>query len=199
MSARIRVRPPNPDQPANAIGAASGAWPAARLAKEYQRVRAATEALIGPLNAEDCQVQSFADASPAKWHLGHVTWFFETFVLERFEPRFGAFDASFRVLFNSYYQGVGEQHPRPLRGLLTHPALCEVLRYRARVDERIQALLVRKTTSEMRDLVVRNAPVDEIRKLAIDQGMVPLREQALRLVADDVTTIAEVMRTIYIL
>ena len=107
----------------------------------YRRVRAATEALLAPLTAEDCQVQSFADASPAKWHLAHVTWFFETFVLERFETDFQPFDTSFRVLFNSYYQGVGEQHPRPQRGLLTYPPLTDVLRYRERVDSRMLALL----------------------------------------------------------
>ena len=62
--------------------------------------------------AEDCQVQSMPDASPTKWHLAHITWFFETFVLERFEPGFRPFDPAFRVLFNSYYEGVGEQYPR---------------------------------------------------------------------------------------
>ena len=97
--------------------------------------------LAAPLSAEDCQVQSMADASPTKWHLAHVTWFFETFLLERFEPGFAPFDPAFRVLFNSYYQGVGAQHPRAQRGLVTRPTLAEVLRYRAHVDERMQALL----------------------------------------------------------
>ena len=91
------------------------------LAARYARVRAASLALAAPLSAEDCQVQSMADASPTKWHLAHVTWFFETFLLERFEPGFVPFDPAFRVLFNSYYQGVGEQHPRPQRGLVTRP------------------------------------------------------------------------------
>ena len=72
------------------------------LSTRYASVRRATEALIAPLTAEDCQVQSFPDASPAKWHLAHVTWFFETFILERFEPAFKVFDTRFRVLFNSY-------------------------------------------------------------------------------------------------
>ena len=70
-------------------------------------MRAHSVALIAPLSAEDCQLQSMPDASPSKWHLAHTTWFFETFVLERFEPDFRPFDAAFRVLFNSYYQGVG--------------------------------------------------------------------------------------------
>ncbi len=127
----------------------------APLAALFGQVRAASETLIAPLTAEDCQVQSFPDASPAKWHLAHVTWFFETFVLERFEAGFKPFDPRFRVLFNSYYQGVGEQHPRPQRGLLTHPALAEVLRYRAQVDARTQALLAtRHDDPDTRALVV---------------------------------------------
>lgn len=120
--------------------------PAARpdatpLAERLRRVRQMSLALAAPLSDEDCQVQSMPDASPTKWHLAHVTWFFETFVLERFEPAFRPFDPAFRVLFNSYYHGIGEQHPRPLRGLITHPTLAEVKRYRAHVDERLQALL----------------------------------------------------------
>ena len=83
-------------------------------------------ALAAPLSAEDCQVQSMPDASPTKWHLAHITWFFETFMLERYEPGFRAVRPGFRVLFNSYYQGVGEQHPRPQRGLITRPTLDEV-------------------------------------------------------------------------
>ena len=82
-----------------------------------RRCAQASLALAAPLSAEDCQVQSMPDASPTKWHLAHITWFFETFVLERFEAGFVPFDPAFRVLFNSYYQGVGEQHPRPQRGL----------------------------------------------------------------------------------
>ena len=111
------------------------------MTRRFTAVRAATERLIAPLSAEDCQVQSMPDASPAKWHLAHVTWFFETFVLERFEAGFRPFDASYRVLFNSYYHGVGERHPRPLRGLITQPTLAQVLAWRAQVDERVRALL----------------------------------------------------------
>jgi DinB superfamily len=73
------------------------------LADEYARIRATSLALAAPLTAEDCQVQSMPDASPTKWHLAHVTWFFESFVLERFESEFHAFDPAFRELFNSYY------------------------------------------------------------------------------------------------
>ncbi len=82
-----------------------------------------------------------ADASPIKWHLAHVSWFFETFVLERFETGFQPHHPAFRVLFNSYYHGVGAQHPRAQRGLVTRPGLAEVMAYRQAVDERVLCLL----------------------------------------------------------
>jgi ergothioneine biosynthesis protein EgtB len=115
----------------------------AALAAAYAAVRARSEALAAPLSAEDCQLQSMPDASPTKWHLAHTTWFFETFVLERFEPGFRPFDAAWRVLFNSYYQGVGPQHPRAQRGQLSRPALHEVKAWRRQVDERMQAQIAR--------------------------------------------------------
>ena len=114
------------------------------LAGRYAKVRSASMQLAAPLSDEDCQAQSMPDASPTKWHLAHVSWFFETFVLERHERDFQAFDARFRVLFNSYYQGVGAQHPRAQRGLITRPGLATVKRYRAQVDERMQALMARE-------------------------------------------------------
>ena len=133
---------------------ASPAQDAGRMVAEFARVRAATLALAAPLTPEDCQVQSMPDASPTKWHLAHVTWFFETFVLERFEPGFRAFEPAFRVLFNSYYHGVGEQFARPLRGLITVPTLEQVKHYRAQVDERVQALLAaRSELAEMHELI----------------------------------------------
>jgi ergothioneine biosynthesis protein EgtB len=115
--------------------------PVPPLAARHALVRQTSLNLVAPLGAEDCQVQSMPDASPAKWHLAHTTWFFETFILERYEPNFRPFDPAFRVLFNSYYQGVGERFPRAKRGLMTHPTLADVKRYRAQVDERVQALL----------------------------------------------------------
>ena len=111
------------------------------MALRFQHVRNQTVNLVKPLSAEDCQLQSMPDASPAKWHLAHLTWFFETFVLERFEPAFKPFDASFRVLFNSYYNGVGDKHPRPQRGLISRPSLDEVLAYRVQVDARVQNVI----------------------------------------------------------
>ena len=111
------------------------------LQRRYREVRHMSERLAEPLSAEDCCVQSMEDASPTKWHLAHTTWFFETFVLEQAGCGFVPFDSSYRVLFNSYYNTVGEQHPRPHRGMLTRPPLEEVMRYRADVDERIATLL----------------------------------------------------------
>ncbi len=113
----------------------------ASLKQRYREVRAQSLALVAGLSPEDCCAQSMPDASPVKWHLAHVTWFFETFILEPHEPGFVPFHPAFRMLFNSYYNGVGERHARPHRGLLTRPALDEVLAYRAHVDARIDALL----------------------------------------------------------
>ncbi len=111
------------------------------LAQRFAAVRERSMALAAPLSEADAQVQSMPDASPTKWHLAHTTWFFETFVLERFEKHFEPHHAAFRVLFNSYYQGVGDQHPRPQRGLITRPGLDEVRAYRHAVDERLLSLL----------------------------------------------------------
>jgi ergothioneine biosynthesis protein EgtB len=123
------------------------------LRARYERVRGQSVALAAPLSEADAQVQSMPDASPTKWHLAHTTWFFETFVLERFEPRFVPHHPAFRVLFNSYYQGVGEQYPRPQRGLVTRPGLAEVLAYRRAVDERVAAVLAREPGDEALTLV----------------------------------------------
>jgi ergothioneine biosynthesis protein EgtB len=111
------------------------------LAVQYRRVRGASEALAQGLSAEDCALQSMPDASPVKWHLAHTTWFFDTFVLEPQLAGYRPFDPAFRVLFNSYYNAVGEKHPRPERGILTRPRLDEVLAYRRRVDEGVLRLL----------------------------------------------------------
>ena len=124
------------------------------LARGYASVRQTTLDLAAPLTAEDCQVQSMPDASPTKWHLAHITWFFETFILEPNEPRFKPFDPSYRVLFNSYYQGIGDMHPRALRGLVTSPTLDDVKRYRAAVDERMQQLLATTSDDSLAELVV---------------------------------------------
>ena len=112
------------------------------LFARYRTVRARSLALATPLSAEDAMVQSMPDASPAKWHLAHTTWFFERFVLgarDGYQP----IDPSWDYLFNSYYQSVGPMHARPQRGLLSRPTLAQVLDYRARVDERIEQVFER--------------------------------------------------------
>ncbi len=112
-----------------------------RLLADFRAVRARTDELAAPLSAEDQMVQSMPDASPTKWHLAHTSWFFETFVLAA-QPGGGrASDPRYRVLFNSYYEAVGEQWPRARRGLLSRPSLTEVHGYRRYVDEAMGRLL----------------------------------------------------------
>ena len=126
----------------------------ATLAARYRQVRARTEAPIAPLSAEDCALQSMPDASPAKWHLAHTTWFFETFVVAPVDAQYRSPDRAYRVLFNSYYRAVGERHPRPERGLLSRPSLAEVLDYRAHVDAAMLRLLPRAAgDARLRDLI----------------------------------------------
>jgi ergothioneine biosynthesis protein EgtB len=111
------------------------------LTERYEAVRQASERLAAPLSAEDCGIQSMEDASPTKWHLAHTSWYFETFVLEGAVPGYTPFDPHFRILFNSYYNGIGEQYARPQRGLLSRPSLEEVLAYRRHVDRHMAGLL----------------------------------------------------------
>jgi len=105
-----------------------------RLAHRFQRVRGRTLGIVANLTPEDCVIQSMPDVSPTKWHLGHTTWFFETFVLNRFARGYTRFDDRFTYLFNSYYNKIGAQHPRPERGLLSRPSYDEVVRYRDHVN-----------------------------------------------------------------
>ena len=107
----------------------------------YQAVRDQSCALCAPLAAEDFIVQSMPDASPAKWHLAHTTWFFERFVLREAIRDYAPYDERYEYLFNSYYDAVGERHPRPARGMLTRPTVDEIFDYRRCIDERMQDLL----------------------------------------------------------
>jgi ergothioneine biosynthesis protein EgtB len=111
------------------------------LLARYRAVRATSMVLAAPLSAEDAMVQSMPDASPAKWHLAHTTWFFERFVLA-LQPGYRALEPAWDALFNSYYQSVGPMHPRPRRGLLSRPSLQQVLDYRAAIDIRIERAFV---------------------------------------------------------
>jgi ergothioneine biosynthesis protein EgtB len=110
----------------------------------YRRVRDATRALCATLASEDTVAQSMPDASPAKWHLAHTTWFFEQSLLAHFDPGYRRFHQGWDFLFNSYYQAVGPMHARPQRGLLTRPTLDEINAYRAHVDEAMVELLGRR-------------------------------------------------------
>ena len=114
------------------------------LPERYAAVRKRTEALCRPLCIDDYGVQPMDDASPPKWHLAHTTWFFETFLLIEFLSSYRPVDERYEALFNSYYNGVGEPHPRPRRGLLSRPTLSEVQEYRATVDRAMRELLDRK-------------------------------------------------------
>ncbi|HVH17832.1 MAG TPA: ergothioneine biosynthesis protein EgtB [Myxococcota bacterium] len=115
--------------------------PHASLLERYRAVRARSEELAAPLSAEDQAIQSMPDASPTKWHLAHTSWFFETFVLEAQVAGYRTFDPAYRVLFNSYYQSVGEQYARAQRGLLSRPSQADVRAYREHVDRCMEGLL----------------------------------------------------------
>ncbi|ESQ88793.1 ergothioneine biosynthesis protein EgtB [Asticcacaulis benevestitus] len=118
----------------------------------YASMRRHTLDLIGPLTPEDMVVQSMPDASPAKWHLAHTTWFFETFLLTG-RTNYTIFDADYAFLFNSYYEALGARQPRAQRGLLTRPPLDDILAYRRHVDTHMQALLKDDLDDATSDLV----------------------------------------------
>jgi len=111
------------------------------LAERYRATRALSEALVAPLSEADAQLQSMEDASPAKWHLAHTTWFWETFLLRDHLPGYRLFDEQWPFLFNSYYEAEGPRHTRARRGMLSRPSLAEILDWRAHVDAAMKRLL----------------------------------------------------------
>lgn len=123
------------------------------IASRYRTVRTYSSELAAKLSAEDACVQSMPDCSPAKWHLAHTTWFFETFLLEPFVANFKPYNPHFKVLFNSYYNTVGEQYSRPHRGLLTRPSLEDVLDYRRSVDAQVETLIANSSTQEIANII----------------------------------------------
>ena len=113
----------------------AAARPAHELAGRFEAVRALSRAIAAPLSDADASLQPMPDASPAKWHLAHTSWFFETFVLRDHVPGYRTHDERWAYLFNSYYEGEGARLERARRGMLSRPSLAEILAYRDRVDE----------------------------------------------------------------
>ncbi|MDN5874485.1 MAG: ergothioneine biosynthesis protein EgtB [Sinobacteraceae bacterium] len=125
----------------------------ADLMTRLRATRAFSEQLCQPLTLEDAGLQAAPEVSPPRWHLAHTTWFFETFILKPYSPAYEPFDERFEVLFNSYYNGVSEQYPRPQRHLLSRPGYRTVLDWRAQVDAALQTLLAQSCAPGMLALV----------------------------------------------
>jgi len=138
LDRRHRVeRPARPEPCADVV------QPGSVLAR-FCAVRAVSLQLAKALSPEDQCVQSMPEASPTKWHLAHTTWFFETMVLQPYDPQYQCFDPRYAHLFNSYYESLGPHPARELRGLLTRPTHNEILRYRRYVDDAVESLLLSK-------------------------------------------------------
>jgi ergothioneine biosynthesis protein EgtB len=114
---------------------------AEEVLSRFRGVRQFSARLTENLAAEDCVVQSMPDVSPTKWHLAHTTWFFETFILKKWIPKYESVVPEYAYLFNSYYNAAGDMHRRDLRGLISRPTLEETIRYRAAVNDRIEEFL----------------------------------------------------------
>src|ERR1041385_3509578 len=121
------------DQKTDAIGPRS-------LLKSFFDVRSRTEELCAPLETEDFVIQSMDDVSPPKWHLGHTSWFFETFLLARYIRDYKPYQKLYGYLFNSYYETIGDRWARDNRGLLSRPTVKEVFRYRSYINDRMHDL-----------------------------------------------------------
>lgn len=125
------------------------------LLEEYRQVRQFSERLCTPLAVDDYQIQSITETSPPKWHLAHVSWFFERFILSELQPGYSPFNPGFNYLFNSYYYTVGTMQPRPRRGLLSRPTLQEVMAYRSHVDRAMASLIQEIDESRYATLLFR--------------------------------------------
>lgn len=111
------------------------------LLNQYKKIRAHSEEICRPLEIEDYVVQPIVDVSPPKWHLGHTTWFFETFILIPNFKGYKEYNSQYNFVFNSYYETVGARVVRTDRGNLSRPSVADVYRYRAYVDEQMEAFL----------------------------------------------------------
>lgn len=134
--------------------AATGtANPDETLLDRYNSTRLLTEQIVSGMQVEDMQLQSMTDASPAKWHLAHTTWFFETFILKN-NASYRPFNERYQFLFNSYYNSVGKQFYRPERGLLSRPGVAEIMAYRCYVDEAMRDVLEKPVDRELQDVLL---------------------------------------------
>lgn len=113
----------------------------ATFLSQYHKIRHESELLCEPLENDDYQLQSILLTNPPKWHLAHVSWFFDVFLLEPYLEEYHPFNPTFRYLFNSYYEQIGDVLPRNQRGLLSRPTVAEIYSYRVWTDERIEALV----------------------------------------------------------
>jgi len=142
------------------FGGHASVFPVDALHKRYRQIRADSQAIFARLDIEDHGVQSMPEVSPPKWHLAHTSWFFETFVLRRYLAAYKRFDPGFEYLFNSYYNAVGRQYPRPRSGLLARPTLARVMEYRAYVDAAVDRLLEN-------DAVAQDQNIEQILELGL--------------------------------
>jgi len=111
------------------------------LIRRYKKIREWSNKIAEPLEVEDYVIQSMADVSPTKWHLAHVSWFFETFVLSKVDSNYKSLNPDYTYLFNSYYVQVGKRFFRPQRGMLSRPTVKEVYEYRKYVDDHMLEFL----------------------------------------------------------
>ena len=125
-----------------------------QLQSTYKAIRQHSEQICKPLKTEDYVVQPVADVSPPKWHLGHTTWFFETFILIPYSRDYKAFDPAFNFVFNSYYESVGARVIRTDRGNLSRPTVDEIYQYRRYVDEAMEAFLNNELPKDIEAFII---------------------------------------------
>src|SRR5476651_1762935 len=124
------------------------------LADCYKKVRLRTEQICSPLQTEDYVVQPVVDVSPPKWHIGHVTWFFETFILKPYFMGYQEFNSQYNFVFNSYYETVGTRVIRTDRGNLSRPTVSDIYKYREYVDEAMDTFLCQEPPEDVRELLI---------------------------------------------
>src|ERR1700712_2205345 len=124
------------------------------LTERYNKVRQRTEMICSPLQTEDYVVQPVVDVSPPKWHIGHTTWFFETFILKPYFMGYQEYNADYNYVFNSYYETVGNRVIRTDRGNLSRPTVADIYRYREYVDEAMANFLCGDISDEVKEIMI---------------------------------------------